>query len=126
MDVKNKYRVEYEIKSSPKILFNFLSTPSGLAEWFADDVTVRDNIYTFSWNGDKAEARLLGVKDNKAVKFKWIDDEPFCYFEFEILQDELTSDVALAITDFASDKEKEEDILIWNNRIDMLIQVLGA
>lgn len=126
MDVKNKYRVEYEIKSSPKILFNFISTPSGLAEWFSDDVTVRDSVYGFVWDGDKAEAKLLGIKDNRSVKFKWVDDEPYCFFEFEIMQDELTGDVALAITDFCTDSQKEEELMIWANRIDTLIHVLGA
>ncbi len=126
MEIKAKYRLEYEIKSSPKILFNYISTASGLAGWFADDVNVRDNIYTFMWTGDSAQARLLTLKENKLVKFKWEDDEPYCFFELEIQQDELTNDVALCITDFCIESEREEKELIWNSQVDELIALLGA
>jgi hypothetical protein len=62
----------------------------------------------------------------KFVKFKWIDDEPHCYFEMEIVQDELTNDVALAITDFATEDAIPDRKLIWDNQIQYLISVLGA
>ncbi|AFD05365.1 START-like domain-containing protein [Solitalea canadensis] len=126
MGAKKKYSLEYEIHSSPKILFNFISTPNGLAQWFADDVTVRDDLYTFRWNSELQKARLLGLRDNKSVKFKWEDDEPYCYFELEILQDELTGDVALAVTDFTTEDEKSEKKLIWDNQVDNLLSLIGA
>lgn len=126
METKEKYRLEYEIKSSPKILFNYISTASGLSGWFADDVTVRDGVYMFKWMGDRAAARLLTLKENKLVKFKWEDDEPYCFFELEIQQDELTGDVALCITDFCTPSEKEERRLIWDSQVDELIGLIGA
>ena len=126
MAEKIKFNVEYEIKSSPKILFGFLSEPNGLAQWFADNFTYRDQVYTFTWDGDEQKAKLISVKENKSVKFKWVDDEPQCYFEMEILQDELTNDVALAITDFATEDAIPDRKLIWDNQIQYLISVLGA
>ena len=126
MATKKKFRVEYELRSSPKILFNFLSTPNGLGEWFANDVTVRDGIYSFHWENETLRAKLLSVKENKLVKFKWEDDEAYCFFEFEVLQDELTGDVALAITDFSYDEEKTEKLMIWKSQVDTLISVIGA
>lgn len=127
MAEKKKYTLEYEIKSSPKILFTFLSEPNGLAQWFADDVNYRDQVYTFTWDdGEEQKAKLLSIKENKLVKFKWIDDEPHCYFEMEIVQDELTNDVALAVTDFATDDVLADRKLIWDNQIQYLISVLGA
>ncbi|MCO4291862.1 START-like domain-containing protein [Solitalea sp. MAHUQ-68] len=126
MGAKKKYSLEYEIHSSPKILFNFISTPNGLSQWFADDVTVRDDMYTFKWDNEQQRARLLGLRDNKSVKFKWEDDEPYCYFELEILQDELTGDVALAVTDFTTEDEKGERKLIWDSQVDNLLGVIGA
>ncbi|SMO84614.1 START-like domain-containing protein [Solitalea koreensis] len=126
MIAKKKYNLEYEIRSSPKILFNFISTPNGLAQWFADDVNVRDDMYTFIWDGEKIRAKLLGIKDNRSVKFKWEDDEPYCYFELEIIQDELTGDVALSITDFTTEDEKVEKQLIWDNQVDNLLNVIGS
>jgi uncharacterized protein YndB with AHSA1/START domain len=123
---KKKFTLEYEVKSSPKILFSFLNEPNALSQWFADDVVYKDQIYTFTWDGEQQKAKLLSMKENKLVKFKWMDDEPHCYFEMEILQDELTNDVALAITDFATDDVIEERKLIWDNQVQYLISVIGA
>lgn len=126
MSDKKKFKIEYEIKSSPKILYSFLSEPNGLAQWFADDVTIRDQLYTFSWDDETQNAKLLAMKENKFVRFRWTDDEPQSYFEMEIIQDELTNDVALGITDFATEENINERTLIWNNQIAYLISVLGA
>ncbi len=126
MSDKKKFKIEYEIKSSPKILYSFLSEPNGLAQWFADDVNIKDQIYTFSWDDEQQNAKLLGMKENKYVKFRWMDDDPQSYFEMEIIQDELTNDVALAVTDFAAEENINERTLIWNNQIAYLISVLGA
>lgn len=126
MSDKKKFKIEYEIKSSPKILYSFLSEPNGLAQWFADDVNLKDQIYTFSWEDEKQNAKLIGIKENKFVRFRWMDDDPQSYFEMEIIQDELTNDVALGITDFATEENISERTLIWNNQIDYLISVLGA
>ncbi|GAA3958377.1 START-like domain-containing protein [Pedobacter ginsengiterrae] len=123
---KKKFTLEYEVRSSPRILYSFISEPNGLSQWFADDVNFRDQVYTFTWDDEQQKAKLVSIKENKLVKFKWLDDEPQCYFEMEIVQDELTNDVALAITDFATDDLLAEKKLIWDNQIDYLISVLGA
>jgi len=97
-----------------------------LAQWFADDVTIKDQLYTFSWDDETQDAKLLTMKENKFVRFRWTDDDPQSYFEMEIIQDELTNDVALGITDFALEENIRERTLIWNNQIAYLIGVLGA
>jgi len=125
MTEKKKLRLEYELKSSPKILFGFLSTPNGLADWFADNVTVTEGIYTFVWDTERLRAKLAAFKEYKLVKFQWIDTDNE-FLELEILLDELTGDVALSVTDFAADEEIGEKTLIWNNQIEMLVSVLGA
>jgi uncharacterized protein YndB with AHSA1/START domain len=126
MSEKKKFTIEYEIKSSPRILYSFLSEPNGLTQWFADDVSVREQVYTFTWDGEEQKAKMLAFKENKMVRFKWVDDEPQCYFEMEIMQDELTNDVALAITDFAVEDAIGERKLIWDNQVEYLVSVLGA
>ncbi len=126
MSDKKKFKIEYEIKSSPRILYSFLSEPNGLAQWFADDVTIKDHIYTFSWDDEQQNAKLLAMKENKYVRFRWTDDDPQSYFEMEIIQDELTNDVALGITDYATEENIRERTLIWDNQIAYLISVLGA
>lgn len=125
MTEKTKFQLEYEIKSSPKILFSYLNEPKALAQWFADEVDVKENIYKFTWHDEEKSAKLIGARDNKAVKFKWVDDEPY-FLELEIIQDELTNDVALMITDFAYEENLPDRKLIWDNQIDYLLSVLGA
>jgi uncharacterized protein YndB with AHSA1/START domain len=126
MSEKKKFNIEYEIKSSPRILYGFLSEPNGLTQWFADDVSVKDQVYTFTWDDEPQKAKLIAIKENKFVKFRWMDDDPQYYFEMEIIQDELTNDVALSITDFATEDTIDERKLIWNNQFDYLVSVLGA
>jgi len=126
MPEKKKFNIEYEIKSSPRILYSFLNEPNGLTQWFADDVSVRDQVYTFTWDDEQQKAKLLAIKENKLVRFRWIDDDPSYFFEMEIIQDELTNDVALSITDFATEETISERKLIWNNQIEYLISTLGA
>ena len=126
MSEKKKFNIEYEIKSSPRILYTFLNEPNGLTQWFADDVSIRDSIYTFTWDDEQQTAKLISIKENKLVRFRWIDDDPQYYFEMEIVQDELTNDVALSITDFATDETLAERISIWDNQIKYLVSVLGA
>lgn len=127
MSEKVKYVLEYEIKSSAKILYSFISESNGLSEWFADEVKTSDQIYTFIWDdGEEQKAKLLSYKENKSIKFHWIDDDPYTYFELEVVKDELTNDVALVITDFALPENLKERQAIWNIQVDTLLSVLGA
>ena len=123
---KEKFQIEFEMHCSPRILFNFLSTPSGLSEWFADDVTIRDGVFTFKWSGSESKAKIIHKRDNQLVKFKWLDDSEEGFFEFEILTDDLTSDVALLITDFAVPDDLEESKRLWDTQIHNLRQIIGS
>tara|TARA_B100000767_G_scaffold125326_1_gene119469 strand:+ start:290 stop:676 length:387 start_codon:yes stop_codon:yes gene_type:complete len=123
-----KYSIELSINSSVNILYKRLSTPSGLSEWFADNVNLKDNIFTFFWDDSEQSAKLIKKKTNKFVQYKWIDDEyKESYFEFNIQVDEMTSDVSIIITDFAEDlDEKEEQILLWEQQIENLKRAIGS
>jgi len=44
----------------------------------------------------------------------------------EIIQDDLTNDVALSITDFATDDTLSERKQIWDNQVQYLVSTLGA
>lgn len=122
-----KYTLEFPIHSSVNILFIRISTASGLSEWFADDVIIKNKIYTFIWGGYKQEAKLIKIKKNHLICFKWIeDDDNEKYFEFKIIRDEITSDVALFITDFAEDEdEKQEQSDLWKKQINNLKRTIG-
>ena len=125
MTRKCKIQLEYIVNCSPKVLFNRMSTPSGLAEWFADDVRLEGKEFTFIWKDSEEVAELSLFKENKLVRFTWKEDDQ-TYFEFRITQDELTGDVALLVTDFGEEDEKDEIISLWNNHIFLLRQVTGS
>lgn len=122
-----KIEIEYIINSSPKVLFKRLASPSGLSEWFADDVSVVNNIYTFIWDGIEEQAELIASKDLSFVRFKWLDSEfEEAYFEFKIITHELTNELSLIITDFVIENEKDETIELWETQINNLKYILGA
>ena len=125
--MKIKIELEYTLNSSPKVLFNRLSTAGGLSEWFADDVHVKGKIYTFFWENSQQTAEMVLKKDNRYVRFKWCDEdeEEKCYFEFKINIDELTGDVALIITDFAEEDERDDVIDLWDTQVSKLKHIIG-
>jgi len=123
-----KYTLEFPINSSVSILYKRLSNPSGLAEWFADDVTLKDKTYTFFWEGFEQTAKLIKKKENQFIRYKLEEnDTSEDYFEFLIQVDEITSDVALIITDFAEDEtEKEEQTNLWSKQVETLKRAIGS
>jgi uncharacterized protein YndB with AHSA1/START domain len=129
MAEKSKIQLEYIINCSPKVLFNRLSTASGLSEWFADDVRVKGNLFTFVWGDSDLIAEKKFHKENKMVRFEWLDQEmekEENYFEFVVSQDDLTNDVSLVITDFTDEDEVESTTDLWNTQITKLKQLLGS
>ena len=122
-----KIELEFPINVSPKVLYYRLSTPSGLSEWFADDVNLKDNVFTFFWEGNDQQAELLHKKDNKSIRFHWLDSEDKeSYFEFRISQDDLTGDVSLLVTDFPEEDEAEDTTELWEKQVAELKRNLGS
>jgi len=127
MDEKIKYELEFPIHASPALLYQYISTPSGLSEWFADNVNSRGELFKFIWDGAEEQANLLTKKSGERIKFRWLEDEdePY-YFEIRIQVDEITKDVSIMVTDFAEQDEVEEGKMLWTNQISSLKQVLGS
>lgn len=126
---KVKYELEFPVKASPHMLFPFLSTPSGLSEWFCDDVNSRGEKFTFMWDGDERTAYMIGKKTDNYIRFRWeedYEDDNKYYFEFRIVVDDLTNDTALMITDHSDEDEVEEDKLLWESQISELLHTIGA
>jgi len=126
---KIRFDLEFPIHASPQLLYQYISTPSGLSEWFSDNVNSRGEMFTFIWDGSEEQAKLLNKKSGERVKFRWIEDEedgqPY-YFEIRIQVDEITKDVSLMITDYAEEDEISEAKMLWENQISTLKQVLGS
>ena len=129
MSEKIKFEQEYLLKTSPKVLNSMLMTPSGLSEWFADDVIIKEDIYTFYWDGSEEQARLLGKKSNEFIKLRWLEDEEDghdTFLEMRFKVDPMTKAVVLNLTSFSDDDELEETQLYWESTINELKRVIGA
>lgn len=122
-----KFEIEIVIRASAELLYEFFVTPSGLSEWFCDDVNIRNGIYTFVWDGQLQQARLLKTIEEHLVRYQWVEKTDGSYFEFKIQKDDLTNDISLIITDFANDKSDQESAkLLWQSQVDKLLHVMGS
>lgn len=127
MSAKTKFEMEFVFQASPQLLYQYISTASGLSEWYADNVNSRSEKFTFIWDENEEEALLLKKKSDQYVRFQWSHaDSPEEYFELRIVVDEITKDVSLFVTDFAEEDEVEESKMLWENQIDDLKHVLGS
>ena len=124
---RTKYTCEFMVRSSPAILYNFLTSASSLAQWFCDTCDVNGDVYTFGWDGFEENAVLEDADEDRYVKYSWEDSEyPDEFFEFEIYKSEISNDTVLTITDFADADDVEDQKLLWESQIETLSKRIGA
>ena len=121
-----KIELEFLIHCSPKLLYTLVSTPTGLAEWFADKVDERHGDFTFHWEDAEEKARMISSKENEYVRYQWLNGEDDHFFEFKITVDDLTNDVALIIVDQCEEGEEKETQLLWERQVHDLMHSIGA
>jgi len=122
---KQLYTLEFPVRCSPSILYEFLSTPAGLGEWFADKVDERDNIFYFGWNGSFDKAEVLESEENRFIRFRWLEAPKSEYFEFGIEKSEITNQTILVVKDFAEKKDIKDQSLLWDHQVKDLFHRLG-
>jgi len=125
MSQKQLYTLEFPVRCSPTILYEFLSTPSGLQEWFADKVDEREDEFFFSWNGAADRAQVLEREQDKFIRFHWDHAPDNEYFEFRIDKSEITNQTILVISDFAEKKEIKDQSMLWDYQVKELFHRLG-
>ena len=129
MSDKIKFELEFPIQASSQLLYQYITTPSGLSEWFADNVNLRGELFTFIWDDSEEQAKLLTKKNGERVKFKWLDEDgndTDYYFELKIQVDEITNDVSLIVVDFSEEDELPENKLLWESLVSDLKHVIGS
>jgi len=130
--VKNKFVSDYQINTSKKIIFPYLSTASGLSQWFADDVTINeDRNYVFSYDGEDHVAKIASIRSNHSVKFEYFDpNDPDArdnsYIEFRLDENELTQTLFLKVIDYSDAYDDDEQESIWESLIMHLKEIIGG
>ncbi|EOZ98990.1 hypothetical protein A33Q_0845 [Indibacter alkaliphilus LW1] len=130
--VKNKFVADYQINTSRKILFPYLSTASGLSEWYADDVSINeDKTYKFQYDGEDHYARVVALRTNYHVKFDFFDpDNPdetdHSFIEFKLEENELTQTLFLKVIDYSDSYDDDELESIWENLVSNLKEIIGG
>ena len=122
---KQLFSIEFPVRCSPSILYEFLSTPAGLQEWFADRVDERDTVFSFSWNGSTESAAVVEAEENKRIRFRWLHLPKDEYFEFVIEKSEVSSQTILVVKDFAEKKEIPDQTRLWEFQVNDLFHRLG-
>jgi uncharacterized protein YndB with AHSA1/START domain len=128
MGEKVKLELEFPVRASASMLYTFLSTPSGLAEWFCDDVESRSDRFVFKWGDSEESAQLVRKRQDTFVQFKWEEDtsaQKFS-FEFRIVVDDITLDATLVVTDYVDKSDVNEMRMLWNSQIHTLLHTIGA
>ncbi|MBC5991840.1 START-like domain-containing protein [Pontibacter cellulosilyticus] len=129
---KTKFVREYHINASAKLLYPYLSTPSGLAQWFCDDVIVdEDKVYNFMWDGRSHFAEMTGHRTNKSVRFLFLNERKAhvtdsSYIDFSIESSELTQEQFLKIVDYTDEDDVEELEELWDNLFQNLKEIVGG
>lgn len=125
MSKKQQFTLEFPVRCSPSILYEFLSTPAGLQEWFADKVDERDNVFSFSWNGTMDKAEVTESEQEKFIRFHWMHLPKDEFFEFRIEKSEVTNQTILVIKDFADKGEVKDQKQLWDYQVKDLFHRLG-
>jgi len=126
MSKKQLFTLEYPVRCSPSILFEFLSTPAGLQEWFADKVDERDSVFSFSWNGSVDKAEVLETVEDKSIKFHWLHAPKEEFFEFFIEKSEVTNQTILTVRDFAEKRDIKDQSQLWASQLKDLFHRIGS
>ena len=123
---KQLYTLEYPVRSSAAILYEFLSTPAGLQEWFAEKVDERDGVFSFSWNGSTEKAKILEREDTRFVRYRWLHGPENEYFEFAIEKSEVSNQTVLIVKDFAEKKDIPDQKRLWDFQVNDLFHRIGS
>jgi uncharacterized protein YndB with AHSA1/START domain len=133
MAKKKLFTADYEIHASIKMLYPYIQTAGGLAEWFADDVNINNQkkTFIFLWDNEEHAARLTAHRTNHFAKFEFLpgneeDEKDPSYFELRLEFNELTQSVFLKVTDYSDFDDMEELHDLWDSLVDLLRKTVGG
>jgi uncharacterized protein YndB with AHSA1/START domain len=129
---KKLFTADFEIHASIKMLYPYIQTASGLAEWFADNVKISpEKVFTFVWDSEEHKAMMTSHRTNHFAKFEYLpetkeDEKDPSYFELRLEINELTQTTFLKVLDYSDFDDLEELQDLWEGLIENLKKVVGG
>ncbi|PKV75666.1 START-like domain-containing protein [Pontibacter ramchanderi] len=129
---KTKFVREYPINASARLLYPYLSTPSGLSQWFCDDVSIdEDKVFNFYWDGRNHYAEMTSHRINRSVRFLFLSEDKShisdpSYIDFSIETSELTQEQYLKVIDYSGEEDEEELEELWEHLMQKLREIVGG
>ncbi len=128
---RERIQLEYLLKASPTILYEFFTEPAFLIRWFCDEVDVKEEdgqkTYVFVWSGSEETALLVEAEENHSVTFRWEDaEDEEEYLKFTMTKSPITGETVLEITEFCDEDEVEDQTQFWNTQIEKLRRQAGG
>jgi len=129
---KHKFISEYAINASPRMIYPYLSTPSGLEQWFCDKVYINeDKVFNFVWDNRNHYAEMNNQRANKSVRFVFLDEDrkhgpDSSYMDFTIETSELTQEQYLRVIDYSEEHDMKEMTELWDGLILSLREIIGG
>jgi uncharacterized protein YndB with AHSA1/START domain len=132
IQTKARFTVEFPINASPKILFPYLATASGLSQWFCDDVRyVEGQRLNFIWDHENHYAEISAQRLNRAIRFVFLDEHrqqvPDANFlEFSLDSSQVTDEVYLRVIDYSTANDPAEQQEMWEGLVGKLREQVGG
>jgi uncharacterized protein YndB with AHSA1/START domain len=129
---KDQFVADYQLNASKKIVYSYLSTASGMQEWFADKVRIdEDKNYIFNFDQEDHYAKQNIVKANLHVRWDFFDpksttSQNASYIEFKLDEAELTQSLFLKVIDQSNFYRLDELEGIWDGLIAKLKGTIGG
>lgn len=130
---KKLFTADFEVNASIKMLYPYLQSASGLAEWFADDVKINNQskVFTFFWDNEEHKARLAAHRTNQFARFEFLPETPEdekdpSYFELRLEFNDMTQSVFLKVTDYSDFDDEKELAALWQSLVDSLRKTVGG
>ncbi len=123
---KFKYSQEFPFKTSPKVLFNYISSAGGLQQWFADKVHMdSSHNFHFFWD-DIPHIAEMSSRLNKSARFDFIGSDEGNFLEFKLITSEIDNSVYLKINDCSDNEDLEDLDSLWKGLISDLKEIVGG
>lgn len=121
------FTLEFIIRTSPTIVYKFLTTPSCLIRWFCDKVEIDGEKFSYYWGDEEEVAYLIDDFEDEYLRFQWEEaesDEE--YLEFKMSVSDVTRETVFEIVDYCDEDEVADQKQLWSNQIDAMKKAMGV